>query len=608
MSEAPTAPRLDGTGLIDIDPWLEPYANALRHRYHVYQCALRNIISAEGSLEAFSRGYEYFGFNRVEVDSQPGVMYREWAPAARSLHLIGDFNDWNRQTHPMQRDRTGVWSIFLPDAKYAERFVHGGRVKVHIDSAIGPMDRNPAYIRHVEHDPETNNFTGRYWHPPTPYTWKHATPPLARQPRIYEAHVGMATEQERIGTYREFADDVLPRIARAGYNVVQLMAIQEHPYYASFGYHVSSFFAASSRFGPPEDLKYLVDQAHGLRLRVLLDVVHSHSVKNVYDGLNLLDGSDHQYFHAGGRGVHPDWDSMLFDYNAWEVKRFLLSNVRFWLCEYNFDGFRFDGVTSMMYRHHGNKAFGSYDDYLIHDLDEDAIAYLQLANQVAHTVRPDVITIAEDVSGMVGLCRPLEEGGLGFDYRLAMSIPDYWIKVLKHSRDEDWQMGEMYNILRNRRHKEKHIAYAESHDQAMVGDKTVAFWLMDKEMYWDMNLASQNPVIDRGIALHKMIRLITFALGGEGYLNFMGNEFGHPEWIDFPREGNGFSYKYARRQWALADHEDLRYKYLAAFDRAMQGLDESYNLLGDELMEQLNVAEGQQSRAHKGAEESEPRL
>jgi 1,4-alpha-glucan branching enzyme len=307
----------------------------------------------------------------------------------------------------------------------------------------------------------------------------------------------------------------------------------------------------------------------------------------------MFDGSGHQYFHAGGKGEHPNWDSMLFNYGDWEVKRFLLSNVRFWLEEYQFDGFRFDGVTSMMYYHHGNKACTCYDDYLIHDIDEDAIVYLQLANQVAHAACPGAITIAEEVSGMVGLARPVDEGGLGFDYRLAMSIPDYWIKVLKHIRDEDWNMGELYHTLTNRRYGEGHIAYAESHDQALVGDKTVAFWLMDKEMYWHMNLGNPNPIIDRGIALHKIIRLVTFMLGGEGYLNFIGNEFGHPEWVDFPREGNGFSYKYARRQWSLVDHPELRYKHLAAFDRAMQALDEKYNLLADPIWGQINVDEGQ---------------
>jgi 1,4-alpha-glucan branching enzyme len=586
--------RTDGTGLIDVDPWLEPYANALRHRFQNYRTRLAKIEAAEGSLTQFSRGHEFFGFNRGEKDGEAGVFYREWAPGARGLFLTGDFNGWDRMSHPMARSEFGVWSIFLPDREYGDRLVHGGLVKVHVESDAGSLDRIPAYIRRSIQDPQTTSFTGQYWQPEEPFVWKHQAPLPKGGLRIYEAHVGMSSEAERVAGYDEFTADVLPRIARAGYNAVQLMAVQEHPYYGSFGYHVSNFFAASSRFGTPESLKQLIDTAHGHGLVVLLDVVHSHSVKNLHDGLNAFDGTDHQYFHAGGKGEHPDWDSLLFDYSKWEVLRFLLSNVRYWLDEYRFDGFRFDGVTSMMYLHHGNTAFASYDDYLINDLDEDAIVYLQLANQLAHEINPNVITIAEDVSGMVGLARPVAEGGLGFDYRLAMGIPDYWIKLLKHSRDEDWQLGQVYHTLTNRRRSEKHVAYAESHDQALVGDKTLAFWLMDAAMYWHMDRASENPVIDRGMALHKMIRLITFALGGEAYLNFMGNEFGHPEWVDFPREGNGNSYKHCRRQWSLVDHDNLRYSFLAAFDRAMLALDEPFGLLQSDLIEQLNVDEAQQ--------------
>ena len=587
------AKRTDGTGLIDLDPWLEPYAEALRFRYQYYLRKLREIEEAAGSLEEFSRGDEYYGFNRGTHEGQPGVWFREWAPGARELHLIGDFNDWNRESEPLDRDQYGVWSIFLPDEAYGKRLTHDSKIKVHVKSAIGPMDRLPAYIKRVTRDPETNNFSGHYWQPAQPYKWRHAAPRPRGGLRIYEAHIGMAVEEERVGGYGDFTRDVLPRIAKAGYNAVQLMAIQEHPYYGSFGYHVSNFFAASSRFGTPHELKELIDTAHDLGLVVLLDIVHSHSVKNIHDGLNTFDGTDHQYFHAGGRGEHPNWDSLLFDYGKMEVLRFLLSNVRFWLEEYRFDGFRFDGVTSMMYLHHGNKAFASYDDYLIHDLDIDGIAYLQLANHVAHQVNPRAITIAEDVSGMVGLARPLAEGGLGFDYRLAMGLPDYWIKMLKHERDEDWSMGGMYGTLTNRRYGEKHVAYAESHDQALVGDKTLAFWLMDADMYWHMNLESRNPVIDRGIALHKMIRLVTFALGGEAYLNFIGNEFGHPEWVDFPREGNGWSHKYARRQWSLVDNGLLRYQHLAAFDRAMQAVDEKFGVLENPYYEQINIDEMQ---------------
>ena len=444
-------------------------------------------------------------------------------------------------------------------------------------------------------DRHTHQFTGQYWDPPEPYKFQHRSPGrsgIKGGLRIYEAHIGMAQEEGKVGTYEEFTQNVVPRVASLGYNAIQLMAIMEHPYYGSFGYHVSNFFAASSRFGTPEQLKQLIDAAHSQGILVLLDIIHSHAVKNTHEGLNLFDGTDYQYFHGGPRGQHVAWDSLLFDYSKYEVQRFLLSNIRFWLEEFQFDGFRFDGITSMMYLDHGlGKAFGSYDDYFGLNVDYDAVAYLQLANKLLHAVNPQAITIAEDVSGMVGLARPVDEGGLGFDYRLAMGVPDYWIKLLKEKKDEDWVLGDLYKTLMNRRRGEKHIGYAESHDQALVGDKTLAFWLMDKEMYWHMDKASQSLVIDRGLALHKMIRLITFSLAGEAYLTFIGNEFGHPEWVDFPREGNGYSYHYARRQWSVADNPDLRYGGLQAFDGAMQELDEAYNLLNDPFIEQLLMHE-----------------
>ncbi len=592
MAKRDTTDKPDGMGLIQLDPWLEPYADALRHRYQRYEQTRRRIEQAGGTLQDFSRGHEYFGLNRGERDGVPGVWYREWAPNAIALYLIGEFNDWDRLAHPLQKGADGVWSIFLPDAEYAGRLTHGSHVKVHVHSAIGPKDRLPAYIRRVVKDEHSQGFVGQYWWPPEPFPWRHDPPALNGNLRVYETHVGMATEEQRVGTYQEFTAQVLPRIVEGGYNAIQVMAIQEHPYYGSFGYQVSNFFAASSRFGTPEELKQLIDAAHGAGLVVLLDLVHSHAVKNVHEGLNRFDGTEYQYFHGGGRGQHPSWDSLCFDYNKLEVLQFLLSNVRFWLDEYRFDGFRFDGVTSMMYLDHGmGRAFSSYDDYFPPHVDEDAVTYLQLANDLVHEFRPEAITVAEDVSGMVGTARPVAEGGIGFDYRLAMGIPDYWIKLLKERRDEDWQMDELYGTLTNRRYGEKHVAYAESHDQALVGDKTIAMWLMDADIYYHMSKGVPNLVIDRGMALHKMIRLITFALGGEGYLNFMGNEFGHPEWIDFPREGNDYSYKYARRQWSLVDDPLLRYHALGAFDRDMIALDRKHDLLSDPLQEQIQVHE-----------------
>ena len=575
-------------GLVALDPWLEPYAEPIRARLERYLAACADLDAQGGVLGPVSQGHRYFGFNRGERSGEPGVWYREWAPAARALYLTGDFNGWDRHSEPLERDEFGIWSLFLPDHAYARRLTHGSRVKVHVVTEGDARDRIPAYARRVVQDPESHDFVAQFWMPPDPYRFEHAVPPLGREGlRIYEAHVGMAQEEPGVGTYDQFRETLLPRVRDLGYNAIQLMAIMEHPYYGSFGYHVSSFYAPSSRFGTPDELKRLIDAAHGHGLRVLLDLVHSHTVKNVNEGLNQFDGTDYQYFHAGERGVHPDWDSLLFDYSRYEVRRFLLSNVRYWLEEYRFDGFRFDGVTSMLYVDHGRRAFTNYDAYFGAAVDDEALLYLQLANDVAHAVDPAAITIAEDASGIPGLARPADEGGLGFDYRLAMGVPDYWFKLLSEQPDEAWSMNGMYHALLNRRSGEKHVGYVESHDQAIVGGKTLAFELMDQDMYWHMARDSESVVVDRGIALHKLIRLVTFALAGEGYLTFMGNEFGHPEWVDFPREGNGYSYQYARRQWSLAADPRLRYHGLNEFDRAMQALDPQFHLLTDPLIERL---------------------
>ena len=384
---------------------------------------------------------------------------------------------------------------------------------------------------------------------------------------IYEAHVGMAQEEGKVGSYREFADYILPRVKKSGYNTIQLMAIMEHPYYGSFGYQVSSFFAASSWFGKPEDLKYLVNKAHKLGIRVLLDVVHSHAVKNTAEGINMFDGTTWQFFHDGEKGDHPTWGTKCFNYGKDEVIHFLLSNLKFWLEEYHFDGFRFDGVTSMLFFDHGlGTVFSSYDDYFNGSVDDDAWVYLSLANRIIHDMNPNAITIAEDVSGMPGVASPIGDFGIGFDYRMAMGVPDFWFKLVSEVRDEDWPMGGIYRELTNKRREERVVSYVESHDQALVGGKSFFFQLVDKDVYFGMRRDQENLNVERGIAIHKMARLSTAALNGGAYLNFMGNEFGHPEWIDFPRAENGWSYRHARRQWSLGENRDLRFKALGDFD------------------------------------------
>ena len=565
--------------IVKKDPWLEPNAEDMLRRYDRYRERLSAIGKECGSLTEYANGYFYFGFQYD--DALRGWWFREWLPGAKDVYLFGDFNGWQRTQLPLKKDGCGVWSVFLPDETYGERLVHGSKVKMLVHGDNGWLERIPSYIRRVVQDEHTKDYTGQLWAPAEPFDWRGDSFDIASVGSllIYECHVGMAQEKEGVGTYCEFIKTILPHIKKAGYNTIQLMAVAEHPYYGSFGYHVSNFFAPSSRFGTPEELKALVRKAHTMGLAVIMDLVHSHYVKNINEGLNELDGTDHLYSPAGKAGDHPYWDSKLFDYGKEQVRHFLLSNIKYWLTEFHFDGFRFDGVTSMIYYHHGYTEFDSREKYFSPEVNEEALCYLTLANRLIHDLYPHAVTIAEDVSGMPGMCAAAEEGGVGFDYRLGMAVPDFWIKLLKEVPDEQWDIWQMWNMMTDRLPYVKTVAYCESHDQALVGDQTIAFRLMNKQMYTDMNRAAQNVVIDRGMALHKMIRLFTISLAGQAYLNFMGNEFGHPEWIDFPREGNGWSYAHARRLWSLAENGFLRYSYLGAFDRAMLKLVRKYDIL-----------------------------
>ncbi len=555
--------------IFERDPYLLPFENDILLRMERLSTKKKEILS-DCSLLEFASAHEYFGFHKTK----DGWFYREHAPSADGVYLMGDMNDWNPTSLPLTRLTNGVWEIFLPKTT---ALYDGCHVKTVIRKGNVLLERTPLFIRRVLQD-ETGRWCGVICDEKT-YVWKKKSFTPKKKLFIYECHIGMAQDKEAIGSFNEFREVILPRIASLGYTAIQIMAIMEHPYYGSFGYQVSSFYAVSSRFGTPNDLKRLIDEAHRLGIAVLLDVVHSHAVKNTAEGINEFDGTPHQFFLDGEKGEHPAWGTKLFDYHKNFVLSFLLSNLTFWLKEFHFDGFRFDGVTSMLYWDHGlGTAFTDYSKYFSYNTNLDAVNYLQLANELIKTINPKAITIAEDMSAMPGMCLPIEEGGVGFDYRLAMGVPDLWIKLIEKVKDEDWDMWHIWHELTSRRPSEKYIAYAESHDQALVGDKTLLFRLCDKEMYTAMQKGSQNLIIERGIALHKLIRLITLTLGGEGYLTFMGNEFGHPEWIDFPREGNGWSYFYCRRQWHLADDPTLRYGDLQAFEKEMLAFAKNSNI------------------------------
>ena len=564
-------------GLVARDKYLEPFEEAIQGRHDHALWKINELTrNGEVSLSDFANGYQYFGLHQLK----DGWVFREWAPHATDIFLVGDFNNWTEsESYKCNRIAgTGNWELYLP----LDAISHGNLYKMHVKWEGGSGERIPAWATRVFQDDITKIFSAQVWAPKEEYQWKDNRFCLEESKKkrtftpkkdpllIYECHIGMAQDAEKVGTYTEFKDNILPRIASAGYNAIQIMAIQEHPYYGSFGYHVSSFFAPSSRCGTPEELKELIDTAHQMGISVIMDIVHSHAVKNEVEGLGNIAGDPNQYFYSGERREHPAWDSLCFDYGKNEVIHFLLSNCKYWLTEFHFDGFRFDGVTSMLYYSHGlGETFTGYQDYFNGHQDDNAICYLTLANELIHQVYPKAITIAEEVSGMPGLAAKFKDGGYGFDYRLAMNIPDYWIRTIKEKKDEDWKPSSIFWEVKNRRADEKTISYCESHDQALVGDKTIIFRLIDADMYWHFKRGDETNLVHRGIALHKMIRLVTLGSINGGYLNFMGNEFGHPEWIDFPREGNGWSHKYARRQWNLVDNEDLDYHFLSDFDRAM---------------------------------------
>ena len=577
--------------ILELNPQLEPFTGDIDLRMHLYRSAKKRILSGGQSLNDFANAHLYFGFHHVDG----GWYYREWAPSAYQLYLEGDFNGWNQTSHPLTNLGNGSWELYLPGDN---ALWDGCKVKTVVDANLTRTEHIPLYARRVVQNKQTITFECEVVDDRKTFDWTDKDFVGEDELYIYEAHVGMAQEEGKVGSYREFADHILPRIRKAGYNTLQLMAIMEHPYYGSFGYQVSNFFAASSWFGKPEDLKYLVNKAHAMGIRVLLDVVHSHAVKNTAEGINMFDGTTWQFFHDGPKGDHPAWGTKCFDYGKTGVIHFLLSNLKFWMTEYHFDGFRFDGVTSMLYHDHGlGTDFTSDSKYFSYNTDTEAVTYLQLANELIRQVNPKAITISEDMSGMPGMCLPIEDGGIGFDYRLGMGLPDMWVKAVK-IQDEFWDINKMWGSMCLRRPGEKTVAYVESHDQALVGDQTMIFRLAGASMYTDMNKDCHNPVIDRAIALHKMIRLFTLSGGGEAYLNFMGNEFGHPEWIDFPREGNGWSFHYCRRQWSLEDNGMLKYQWLGDFDEDMVRLTKENRIFDQRMADLLLMKAPEQTLAY----------
>lgn len=557
--------------IVQYDPFLKPFETALFKRYQKAVLKELELCNGNPQLADIANNHLYYGLHETE----DGYVLREKAPAAHKVYVYGDFSYWKiEERFALSPIGNGDWEIHIPKGFLKKGMLY----KLWMVWQDGADERLPAYVRRVVQDDQTKIFSAQVWS--DTYQWTNPTPAKPEFPLIYEVHIGMSSAEPKISSYVEFEETILPRIKSLGFNTIQLMGIQEHPYYGSFGYQVSNLFAPSSRFGTPEELKHLIDAAHGMGINVILDVVHSHSVMNEKEGLSRFDGSYNLYFHDNARGIHPVWVSRCFNYAKNETLMLLLSNLKYWMDEFHFDGFRFDGITSMCYKDHGiGVDFLNYAQYFDDNVDTDAIIYLYLANKLIHQISNQAFTIAEDVSGIPGLAFPAAQQGVGFDYRMSMGIADYWVKIVKKTSDEQWHVGDIYYRLTDKRAEEHVIGYVESHDQAMVGDQTLIFRLIGDKMYNFMSVDTPNLQVDRGIALYKLVYFSTLSLSNGGYLNFMGNEFGHPEWIDFPREDNNWSLHYARRQWNLADDAKLKFHYLNSFTQKMMEFINSQKIL-----------------------------
>ncbi|CED82984.1 1,4-alpha-glucan branching enzyme/starch branching enzyme II [Phaffia rhodozyma] len=525
--------------LIDQDPDLENWDWYLNARFKHFQQSLEKLKTIyPGGLDEFSSGYLKMG---LVLHDDNSITYTEWAEGIIEASLIGDFNAFNPSAHLLKHEideHTGssYWTIHLPVMENGQPQIPlGSEVKIRITLPSGEsLDRFPAWVLRATQSQNPPEVLFRARIERLPPIYNGARPLAPRTPKIYEAHIGAATSKPHaIGTFEEFEKNVLWRVKAGGYNTLQLMGIMEHPYYASYGYQVSSFFAVSSRFGSIASLTSLIDAAHKQGIRVILDVVHGHSCTNDMESLNMFNGTRGMYFSEDSKGDHPIWGTAVNQ--SWT---------------------------------------GNYGQYFSSDTDHAGVEYFMLANHIIKTLFPFVTTIAEDTAGFPTLALSTDIGGLGFDYRLTLGPAYHLFHLLKTEPDDaNWSVRDIVASLGNRRLQlgEKTIAFVESHDQCIEGGKTMSQWLFDDEIYTQMSVfQTPTPKVERAMALHKMLRLMVFAFAGEGYMNFMGNEFGHPEWLVFPSVQNGFHTTHCRRQWDLADFSrDLRYRDLARFDREM---------------------------------------
>lgn len=423
--------QMTGKEVLEIDQYLKPYERQLAERWDDFKHMVKYIRDDHQGLMKFADNSDYGFFveqdgkhfdlqeldsvNRAEDAPQPYLVYREWIGNGKVVSIVGEFNDWDGTDNETDEQDFGVFQVRIPfkkvDGEWTEPIPKDSVYKIKIVTHQGEeLYRHPIHCVYAILNPEKGQLEPRMYYDNS-FEFKAPQPDMDVPLQIYETHIGMASPEPKIASFKHFTEVMLPLIKKKNYNCIQIMAIQEHSFYGSFGYQVTGFFGVSSRYGTPREFKELVERAHELGIIVLLDLVHSHASKNEADGISRWDGSDFLFLKED----HPLWDSKVFNYKHPECLRMLLQNLRYWVEEYNIDGFRFDGCMSMMYWHRsaGVGYTGRYGEYFDDNcrVDMGALTYLRLAHLLFLLMEKKrgkkIITIAEDVSGYPTLASPL---------------------------------------------------------------------------------------------------------------------------------------------------------------------------------------------------------
>ena len=384
-------------------------------------------------LEAFSEGrschaWRCFGSHPGQKDGQDGYVFRVWAPNAKQVCVFGDFNGWDENAAPLEKLEGGIWQGFVPGLKRFDTYkyaVHGadGKVVAKADPYAFHAETRPGNASKI-YDLEEYPWGDQGW-----LDHRAKSAPYRRPMNIYECHLGSwrRTGEGEFLSYRDTAQYLVPYVKEMGYTHVELLPVMEHPLDASWGYQVTGYFAATSRFGTPDDLKYLIDQLHQAGVGVILDWVPAHFPRDAF-GLYHFDGGPTYEYADARKGEHPDWGTQVFDLGRSEVRSFLFSNAMFWLEEYHADGLRVDAVSSMLYLDYGRQDGAWMPN--IHGGKEnlEAIEFFQKLNTAIFSAHPDVLMIAEESTAWPKVTHPVSDGGLGFNFKWNMG----WMNDICH--------------------------------------------------------------------------------------------------------------------------------------------------------------------------------